>query len=71
MNVFIAVIYENFNDIASSENPKDVLNLKRKDIKNFLNTWALIVPNGDHFMPTVRFAEFLRKLPPPLGFKDL
>lgn len=71
MNVFIAVIYENFNDIMSSEDPKDVLNLKRKDIKNFLNTWAMIVPDGSHFMPTIRFAEFLRKLPPPLGFKDL
>jgi len=71
MNVFIAVIYENFNDIMSSEDPKDVLNLKRKDIKNFLNTWAQIVPNGAHMMPTIKFAEFLRKLPPPLGFKDL
>jgi len=35
MNVFIAVIYENFNDIQASEDENDILSLKKKDIKAF------------------------------------
>ena len=35
MNVFIAVIYENFNDIQASEDENDILSLKKKDIKSF------------------------------------
>ena len=33
MNVFIAVIYENFNDVQASEDENDILSLKKKDIK--------------------------------------
>jgi hypothetical protein len=44
MNVFIAVIYENFNDINSSEDDTDNLSLKKKDIKAFQNTWAKFNP---------------------------
>ena len=40
INVFVAVIYENFNDIKSSEDANEVLSLKRKDIKAFVHTWA-------------------------------
>ena len=40
MNVFIAVIYENFSDIQASEDENDILSLKKKDIKAFQNTWA-------------------------------
>jgi len=35
MNVFIAVIYENFSDIQASEDENDILSLKKKDIKAF------------------------------------
>jgi len=35
MNVFIAVIYENFNDVQASEDENDILSLKKKDIKAF------------------------------------
>jgi co-chaperonin GroES (HSP10) len=40
LNVFIAVIYENFNDVKASEDENEVLSLKRKDIKAFVKTWA-------------------------------
>lgn len=53
LNVFIAVIYENFNDVKASENESTVLSLKRKDIKAFIKTWALFCPNGEHYMKTI------------------
>lgn len=45
--------------------------MKKKDIKSFLNTWAVINPLGEDMMKTVRFAEFLLLLPPPLGYKGI
>jgi hypothetical protein len=68
LNVFIAVIYENFNDVNASENESDVLSLRRKDIKAFINTWAVFCPNGEHYMKTAKFPAFLQELPPPLGY---
>jgi hypothetical protein len=47
LNVFIAVIYENFNDVNASETESDILSLRRKDIKAFINTWAIFCPNGE------------------------
>ena len=70
MNVFIDVIYENFNDIKSSEDANEVLSLKRRDIKAFIDTWALFNPSGSHFMKTTLFPAFLMELPPPLGCRD-
>lgn len=67
----MAVIYENFNDIKSSEDSNEVLSLKRKDIKAFVNTWALFNPNGDLYMKTLYFSEFLLQLPPPLGYEGI
>lgn len=47
MNVFIAVIYENFNDIHQvSEDDQNLLSLKKYDIKNFQRTWAEFNPEG-------------------------
>jgi hypothetical protein len=59
LNVFIAVIYENFNDVNASESESDVLSLRRKDIKAFINTWSLFCPNGEHYMKTAKFPAFL------------
>jgi hypothetical protein len=47
LNVFIAVVYENFNDVKASENESDILSLRRKDMKAFLNTWSIFCPNGE------------------------
>lgn len=71
MNVFIAVIYENFNDIQASEDENDILSLKKKDIKSFQNTWAAFNPHGDLMMRTLELPKFLRSLPPPLGYKGI
>jgi len=71
MNVFIAVIYENFNDIQASEDENDILSLKKKDIKAFQHTWAHFCPGGDVYMPTIKFTDFIRQLPAPLGFQGI
>jgi hypothetical protein len=71
LNIFVAVIYEAFNDIKSSEDANEVLSLKRKDIKAFIKTWAHFCPNGEHFMKTDLFRDFLEKLPPPLGYEGI
>ena len=69
VNVFIAVIYENFADITSGDSQNDVLSLKRTDLKAFVQAWAKINPSGDPYMKTVNFPRFLRNLPLPMGFK--
>ena len=71
MNVFIAVIYENFNDVQASEDENDILSLKKKDIKAFQNTWAKYNPMGEVYMRTLRLPDFLRELPPPLGYQGI
>jgi hypothetical protein len=71
MNVFIAVIYENFNDIQASEDENDILSLKKKDIKAFQSTWAKYNPMGELYMRTLRLPDFLRELPPPLGYQGI
>lgn len=52
INIFVAVVYEAFNDIKSSEDANEVLSLKRKDIKAFINTWAYFNPDGSLYMKT-------------------
>lgn len=71
MNVFIAVIYESFTDIRDSDDENDILSLKKKDIKAFQNTWAKYNPFGDVLMPTLKLPDFLRELPPPLGYHGI
>ena len=71
MNVFIAVIYENFRDIQASDDENDILSLKKKDIKAFQNTWAKYNPMGELYMRTMKLPDFLRELPPPLGYQGI
>ena len=40
MNVFIAVIYEEYANVNQVENTLEVLSLKRRDITAFLDTWS-------------------------------
>ena len=69
LNVFVAVIYEEFQNVSQNDDTSDILHLKKRDISSFLDTWADINPDGSHYMPTSRFPEFLKKLPAPLGYK--
>jgi hypothetical protein len=47
------------------------LSLKKKDIKSFQHCWARYNPEGEHYMKTKRLPEFLRALPPPLGYNGI
>jgi len=71
MNVFIAVIGESFNDNQATEDENDILALKKKDIKAFQNTWDKYNPMGELYMRTIRLPDFLRELPPPLGYQGI
>mmetsp|Transcript_115787 Transcript_115787/g.160663 ORF Transcript_115787/g.160663 Transcript_115787/m.160663 type:complete len:95 (-) Transcript_115787:756-1040(-) len=52
LNVFVAVIYEEFETVKQNEHRNDVLSLNKTDIKHFVNTWAIFNPHGDYFMRT-------------------
>ena len=43
--------------------------MKKKDIKAFQNTWAKFNPMGELYMRTLKLSDFLRDLPPPLGYQ--
>ena len=40
LNVFIAVIYEEFQNVNQVESTLEVLSLKKRDITAFLETWG-------------------------------
>lgn len=71
LNVFIAVIYEEFNNVNQIESTLEVLSLKKRDIESFLDTWGEFNQSGQNYMPTEKFTEFMRKLPAPLGYQGL
>ena len=71
MNVFIAVIYEEFQNVNQVESTLEVLSLKKRDISAFLDTWGKFNKSGEHYMDTTSFTEFMRTLPAPLGYKGL
>ncbi len=71
INVFIAVIYEEFKSVQTVDETSEVLTIKRRDISNFVNTWSKFNPQGQHYMKTELFKSFLEELPPPLGYKGL
>jgi hypothetical protein len=71
LNVFIAVIYEEFQNVNQVDSTLEVLSLKKRDIKTFLDTWKEFNPQGQNYMPTEQFRQFLRRLPAPLGYKGL
>lgn len=71
MNVFIAVIYEEFQNVNQVESNLEVLSLKKRDIYTFLECWSKMNPNGEVEMPTDKFRDFMQQLPAPLGYKGL
>ena len=71
MNVFIAVIYEEYANVNQIENTLEVLSLKKRDIQSFLDTWGKFNVDGAHYMKTDHFPDFMRELPAPLGYKGL
>ena len=71
LNVFIAVIYEEFQNVNQVESTLEVLSLKKRDIQAFLDTWGKYNMSGEHYMDTTKFTDFMRALPAPLGYKGL
>lgn len=71
LNVFIAVIYEEFQNVNQVESTLEVLSLKKRDITSFLDTWGEFNHDGSNYMPTENFHNFMKKLPAPLGYKGL
>lgn len=71
INVFVAVIYEEYQNVNQKESTLEILSLKKRDIQIFLDTWAEFNINGEHYMRTERFPDFMNELKPPLGYKGL
>jgi hypothetical protein len=53
--------------VNASENESDVLSLRRKDIKAFINTWAVFCPNGENYMKTAKVSSISARATPSLG----
>ena len=68
LNIFVAVILNNFNQIVESEK-QDII-LVDSDLRNYEETWAYFCPYGDHYIPTIKLPDFLNMLKPPLGFRN-
>ena len=49
LNVFIAVIYENFSESKPDTNTNNIT-LRKSELKDFIKTWAHFVPDGGYFM---------------------
>lgn len=44
MNVFVAVIYEEFINVKETDETSNMLSLKKQDIDGFVNSWAQFDP---------------------------
>jgi hypothetical protein len=71
MNVFVAVIYEEFINVKETDESSNLLSLKKSDIDGFVATWAKFDPTGSTYIKTVEFPKFLRSLHAPLGYKGV
>jgi voltage-dependent calcium channel L type alpha-1D len=67
LNIFIAVILDNFSTI--SEEDEGFIELNSKDMKKYEKAWSIFAPNGEHFIKTKYLPVLLEKLEAPLGFK--
>lgn len=67
LNIFIAVILENFSNI--SEEDGGIIELCPKDLRKFEKTWSRFAPYGEHFINTKYLPTLLEDLEAPLGFK--
>lgn len=68
LNIFIAVIIDNFS--AISEEDEGFIELNSKDMKKYEKAWSTFAPNGEHFIKTKHLPILLEQLEAPLGFKN-
>jgi len=68
VNLFIAVILENFEDIGNTDN-----GIGDDHMHTFKEEWENICGDYDNqlFMPSFELANLLNRMAPPLGFKGL
>jgi hypothetical protein len=71
MNVFVAVIYEEFINVKETDESLNLLSLKKSDIEGFVETWSHFDPQGSHYIRTLDFPKFLRALHAPLGYRGV
>ena len=69
MNVFMAIIYENFKEVVEMTNDS-MMKICKRDIKTFLNLWLKYNHHGQYYLKPELFPKFLEELEPPLGYKD-
>ncbi|CAG9333637.1 unnamed protein product [Blepharisma stoltei] len=67
MNIFIAVLLENFTG-DHDENP--LKGVTSRDLDNFVRAWSNYAPYGEHFIRTKFLPKLLNDLEAPLGFKE-
>ena len=66
LNIFIAVILDNFMKVQESEK-QDVL-LTDEDLAKYEKTWQKFCPLAEHWIHAKYLPKFLKELPEPLGF---
>jgi hypothetical protein len=69
MNMFVAVIYEEFSSVKETDDDSTLLTLKKQDIDSFVHTWTRFDPDGTHYIKTKDLPRLLQSLSPPLGYR--
>ena len=67
MNLFVAIILQNFSDLNAQENQL----LNENNMEHLRQCWARYDEEGTGFMPISKFIEFLCFLDEPLGFTKI
>ncbi|XP_074630746.1 sodium channel protein 1 brain-like isoform X1 [Acropora palmata] len=62
INMYIAVILENFNEAQSQEE----IGVSDDDLETFIQVWEEFDPNASHFIALHQLSDFLDALEPPL-----
>lgn len=62
INMYIAVILENFNEAQSQEE----IGVSDDDLETFIQVWEEFDPNASHFIGLQQLSDFLDALEPPL-----
>lgn len=71
MNVFVAVIYEEFINVKETDETSNMLSLKKQDIDGFVNVWAVYDPQGTGYIKTKNLPKLMHSLHAPLGYRGM
>lgn len=62
INMYIAVILENFNEAQQQEE----IGVSDDDLETFIQVWEEFDPKATHYIPLSKLSDFLDRLEPPL-----